>query len=101
MFGGLLRDDFPWLYEVIIEVYREVRDGDSKTAQRAIERLRRVMKSLGRGPFMEEFAGPSKEAHMLMMELPMMFDHFLHRFEARRLKGATDSEAGESDKLAE
>lgn len=100
MLGGLIRDDFPWLYEVIIEAYREVRDGDPKAAQRAIERLRRVMKSLARGPFMEEFAG-SKDAQMMMMEFPMMLDHFLHRFEARRLKGAADTEATESDKLAE
>jgi hypothetical protein len=86
MFGGLLKDDYPWLYEVLIEAYREVRDGDAKAAQRAIERLRRVTKALARGPFVEEFLGPSKEGHMIMMELPMMLDHFLHRFEARRLR---------------
>jgi hypothetical protein len=27
----------------------------------------------------------SKEAHMMMTELPMMLDHFSHRFERRRL----------------
>lgn len=90
MFGGLLKDDFPWLYEVLIEAYREVRDGDAKEAQRAIERLRRVTKALGRGPFMEELFGLSKESHMIMMELPMMLDHFLHRFEARRVKSTED-----------
>jgi TIR domain len=101
MFGALLRDDFPWLYEIISEVYREVRDGDLKAAQRAIERLRRVTKSLGRGPFMEELAGSSKDAHMLMMELPMMLDHFLLRFETRRQRGATDNAATEPDRSAE
>lgn len=75
MFGGLMRDDFPWLYEIIIEAYREMKDGDPKAAQRALERLRRVTKALGGGPFMEEFGGSSKEAHMMMMELPMMLDH--------------------------
>jgi hypothetical protein len=101
MFGGLLREDFPWLYEIIIEAYREVRDGDVRAGQKAIERLRRITKGLGRGPFMEEFAGSSKEAHMIMMELPMMLDHFLHRFEARRLKSAPDPDDIESDKLPE
>jgi hypothetical protein len=101
MFGGLLRDDFPWLYEVIIEAYREVRDGDPKAAQKAIERLRRVTKALGRGPFLEEFGGASKEAHMMMMDLPMVLDHFLHRFEARRLKGSSDTEVDETDKSEE
>jgi len=101
MFGGLLRDDFPWLYEIVIEAYREVRDGDQKAAQRAIERLRRVTKALGRGPLMEELAGPSKEAHMMMMELPMMLDHFLHRFEVRRLKGGPEADSEETDKSNE
>jgi len=98
MFGGLLRDDFPWLYEIVIEAYREVRDGDSKAAQKAIERLRRITKTLGRGPFMEEFAGGSKESMMMMMEFPMMLDHFLHRFEARRfLKSSAEGEGDETE----
>jgi hypothetical protein len=101
MFGGLLRDDFPWLYEIIIEVYREVRDGDDKDAQRAIDRLRRVTRALGRGPFMEEFIGGSKEAHMMMMEMPMMLDHFLHRFETRRLRGGSEPSKDEEDKVKE
>lgn len=98
MFGGLLRDDFPWLYEILVEVYREVRGGDSEAAQRAIHRLRRITKALGRGPFMEEFAGSSKEAHMMMMELPMMLDHFLHRFEARRMKPSDDVHSDEPER---
>jgi hypothetical protein len=102
VFGGLFRDDFPWLYEILIEAYREVRDGDAKAAQKAIERLRRVTRAMGRDPFMEEMMGPSsKEAHMMMMELPMMLDHFLHRFEKRRLKGAPESESEASEPAEE
>ena len=97
MFGGLLRDDFPWLYEIFVEAYRDVRDGDSKAAQRAIERLRRVVKHIGRGPFMEEYGGSSKEAHMMMMELPMMLDRLLHRYENRRLKGAAEDDSEEPE----
>lgn len=102
MFGALLRDDFPWLYEIIMEAYREVRDGDLRAAHRAIERLRGVAKMMRRGPFLEEFAGASEEAHMMMMELPMMLDHFLHRFEARRTRGTgemsrTDDSKGSSE----
>jgi len=93
MFGGLVRDDFPWLYEILVEAYREIRAGDAKAGQKAIERLRRVTKVMGRGPFMDEMLGDgSKEAHMMMRELPMILDHFLHRFERRRLKGASESE---------
>lgn len=84
VFGSMMRDDLPWLYELIVEVYREVRGGDVKAAQRAIERLRRMTKMLHRGPFMEEFGGGSKEVHMMIAELPSMLDHLLHRVESNR-----------------
>lgn len=101
MFGGVIREDFPWLYEVLIEAYREVRDGDPKAAQRALDRLRRLIKNLGRGPFMEELGGGSKESHMMMMELPRMLDHFLHRFELRRSKALGEGVAEDLEKLGE
>ena len=99
MFAGLFRDDFPWLYEIVMEAYREVRNGDSKAAQKVIERLHKITRAMRRGPFLDEIAGGSKEAHMMMMELPMMLDHFLHRFEARRVgnpAGIEDEESKES-----
>jgi len=101
IFAGLLRDDLPWLYEIMVEAYREMRDGDSTAAKRTMERLRRVTKAIGRGPFMEEFGGSSREAHMMMMELPRMLEHFLHRFEVRRLKSTSEGDAPESDEPAE
>jgi hypothetical protein len=93
MFAGVLRDDFPWIAEVMAEAYREIRDGDVKSAQKAIERLRRFLKSIGRREFMMEFAGPSKEAHMMAMEMPRMLDHFMHRFEMRRISSPGNNEA--------
>lgn len=78
MFAGLLRDDFPWLYEVAVETYRELRTGDHKAAHRAIERFHRTVRNLTRGPFWDELS-ISKEGHMMMMELPMMLDHMLHK----------------------
>jgi hypothetical protein len=96
MFGGLLRDDFPWLYEIIMEVYREIRSGDAKAARKAIERLHRLTRVIGRGPFMDEMMGPSKEAHMIARELPMMLDHMVHSWESRRLKSSGEAPADES-----
>jgi len=96
IFAGLLRDDFPWLYEILIEAYREIRSGDQKSAQRSIERLRQVLKRLGREPFMEAFVGSSKESHILMMEVPMMLDHFLHRLGTRYLRNSGESNSEET-----
>jgi len=101
MFAGLLRDDAPWLYEVVVEAYRAIRDGDQQEAKRTMERFRRMTKALGRGPFMEEFLGSSREAHMMMMELPQMLDRFLHRFETRRLKSAGDDDTLEPEESAD
>jgi TIR domain len=86
MIAGMVRDDVPWLAEVLTEAYREIRDGDAKSAQRAIERLRHFFKNMMGRDMMMEFMGPSEEAHMMMMEMPRMLDHLLHRFERRRLK---------------
>jgi len=41
------------------------------------------VKNIGRRDFMLDFAVPSKEAHMMAMEMPRMLDHFLPRLEAR------------------
>ncbi len=101
IFAGMVREDFPWLAEVMTEAYREIRDGDFKSGQRAIERLRRFFKSIGRREFMIELAGPSKESHIMAMEMHRALDHFIHRFERGRIKPADDDEdlaspAGES-----
>jgi hypothetical protein len=100
MFGGLLRDDFPWLYEIVMEVYREIRAGDAKAAQKAVERLHRVVRAMRRGPFMEEFVGGAKEADMMMMELPMMLDHYLNRFETRKIDSSADVDVTDSSQAA-
>ena len=88
--AGLLRDDFPWIYEVVIDAYREIRSGDPKAASIARHRLRRFTKGFRRGPMMEMFEPSSKEAHILMMELPMMLEHFLHRYEDRPAEEETE-----------
>lgn len=101
LFAGLLRDDAPWLYEVMVEAYREIRDGEPKGIKRTMERLRRMMKTFGRGPFGEEFLGSSREAHMVMMELPRMLEHVLHRFESRRQRAIAEAEPAEPETPSE
>jgi len=95
MLAGALREDLPWLAEVLVETYREMCKGDPKSSQRAIDRLRRFLKNIRRRDFMLDFMGEDKEAHMLAMEMPMMLDHFLHRFASRRLGGPSSPETDE------
>jgi len=92
MLAGMLREDLPWLAEMLAETYREVCKGDSKSSQRAIDRLRRFLKNIRRREFVMDFMGESKEAHMMAMEMPMMLDHFLHRFGSRRASGPSNAD---------
>ncbi|MGY6707548.1 MAG: toll/interleukin-1 receptor domain-containing protein [Rhizobiaceae bacterium] len=85
LMAGYLKDDFPWLAELLTESYREIRDGDPETVEKVLHRLQRSVKLLTRGPMMREFAGGSKEAMILMEELPMMLDMTLHRILERSI----------------
>jgi hypothetical protein len=95
MVAGLMRDDLPWLYELVVEVYHEIKAGDPKAAHKAVGRLRRVMKMLRRGPIMDMMMDDSKESHIIMMEFPHMLDRFLHRFE---LEGPSEDDLDETEK---
>lgn len=90
--AGLLRDDMPWLSEMLVELYREIKNGGPIEQEKAIHRARRMMKMLGRGPFMEDLAGGSKETHMMMREVPMLLERLLHRTLPRSRPSDTEEE---------
>jgi len=75
--ASMVHDEMPWLYEIILEIYRAVESGDTQEAERQIKRLHRLREKLMRGPLMEEFG--SKDMHMFMMEFPHMIEHMAHR----------------------
>ena len=72
--AGLLRNDFPWLAEIFTESYREIRDGNAESAERVLFRLTRTIKTLMRGPLMEEMSGGSKDAFVFARDLPRLVD---------------------------
>lgn len=74
--AGLLRDDFPWLTEVILEAYREAKAGNVAAARNALRSLKHVSRAMMGGPWMEELGVHPREMEMIAMELPMMLDHF-------------------------
>jgi hypothetical protein len=75
--ASMVREDMPWFYEIALEAYHAINAGDTEAAEKAGKRMNRITEIFMRGPFMEEFG--SKEAHMIMMEFPRMFEHILHR----------------------
>jgi TIR domain len=65
--ASLLRDDFPWLYELGVEAYRSSAAGNSEKARASKRRFLHAFRMLRRGPFLEEFG--DKETYMLVREI--------------------------------
>ncbi len=79
--SSLVREDFPWLYEIGAEAYRASKNGKNEEAQETLRMLRDAAKFTVKGPFMEELGISSKEMHMMMKEFPMIIDHYIDRME--------------------
>lgn len=78
--ASLVKDDFPWLYELGLEAYRTSKSGSSLELKEALRIFRDASEVTFRGPFMQEVGFVSKESHMMMREMPMVIDHYLHRY---------------------
>lgn len=78
MVFSTLRDDYPWLYELGVQLYRAVQDGNSKAIDRARKAIVDTIEMAHRGPFMHEImGGPEDEEAMMMLH---HFAHSLDRF---------------------
>jgi len=104
MFAGLVRDEMPWLSEVLTETYRELKHANREEAEKISLRLRRVMKSMTRGRMAESMMRGSKSSHMLAMELPHMVERIIDRnIDYRKISDRPhdDEEAVSLDEIAD
>lgn len=72
MIASMVRDDIPFLYEVLVEIYRAVKSDDS----RAIEQALMGLEFVTHGPFREEFGVHNKDTHIIMREV----EHIIQRY---------------------
>jgi hypothetical protein len=86
MISGIVREDFPWLAEILTETYREVQKGDIFYIDAAFDRLRSLIKRMRHSPMFELMGGSSKEQHMMFEELPMLVDMTLNRLRDRKVR---------------
>lgn len=84
MIAGLLRDDFPWLAEILVESYREIKNASPAEVDQIVGRLLHVVKTMTRHPLMREWGINSKDSMMLVEELPMLLDMTLHNLIERK-----------------
>lgn len=99
--AGALREDFPWMSEILTEAYREISRGNPRSLGRLMERVHRLTRMMMRGPFLEEMGGGSKEQHMLIMELPMFLERYLGRIDMGRasaIERANNKQTGNDSK---
>jgi hypothetical protein len=79
--ASIVREDFPWLYEIGVEAYRTAKAGDHDETMEALKQFQNAAEITMRGPFMDEFGTGSKETHMMMREFPMAIDHYIQRLD--------------------
>jgi hypothetical protein len=79
--ASLVRDDFPWLYEIALEAYRATKGRSIACARDALRTFRDATEMTLRGPF-AELGIIDKESHMHIRELPMIIDHFVDQVES-------------------
>jgi hypothetical protein len=76
--AGMIRDEVPWLYELMMEVYRALRSDDRQVVKDEIDRLERISEISLRGPWME-YVADTAQARMLIVEVPQMLKYALER----------------------
>lgn len=80
--ASYVRDDLPWLYELVMEIYRAIVRGSPEEVDRVQSALMRALTSRSRHKMAEDIArhGGSRELGDFLEELPMMLDSALrHR----------------------
>jgi hypothetical protein len=82
--AGFIRDDYPWLAELLTESYRELKNGNGEEIELSLSRLRRTVSMLTHHPLIRELS-VSKESMMFAEELPMILDMTLNRYASRKM----------------
>lgn len=77
--AGFVRDEFPWLAELLNETYREIRDGTKDEGMQSLSRLRHVVRHTMHQPLIRELGGGSKDNIMMIEEVSLMLEMFLSR----------------------
>ena len=84
MIAGLVRDTMPWLSEVLVEGYRDLKSATPQEVHDIGHRLMKVVKLSTRGPLAERMMDDSKGSYMLVREIPHLIDRaIISRIDAR------------------
>jgi hypothetical protein len=90
----MLREDYPWLYEIGMEAYRTAKRGRGAETHRSMRRFMRAAEMTMRGPLSEEFGGDPRMMHMMMREI----EHMIMREDAAGDGGKDEAAAPDETK---
>jgi hypothetical protein len=75
MIGGLLRDELPWVSEVMVETYHGIEDGNPQSLRKGIEQLKKIVDTTDELLEARKLIGAPMIATDLMRDLPTIFRH--------------------------
>lgn len=88
MMISFIKEDFPWLYEIGIETYRQLKSSKSRIEKRKlIESFSRALEMFNH-PIMREFYGKSDDLYILSKDI----HHFILRYLDRYLNAETSAQ---------
>jgi hypothetical protein len=78
---SMLREDFPWLYELGLELYRAMQRGDEKEIDRAQLAFRGATEAISHGPMLFDMLGgpENEESFMFLRHLSHDLERFMRR----------------------
>ncbi|HMH17189.1 MAG TPA: hypothetical protein VK572_03475, partial [Burkholderiales bacterium] len=91
MMFSMLRDDYPWLYELGLHLYRAIESENPKAIERARRTIENTIKITLHGPMGEMMGGPGDDESMMMLHhLVRSMDRYI-RIPKRAGKGEAKS----------
>jgi hypothetical protein len=73
---SMLREEFPWLYELAVQMYRAIEAGDPVKIERARKTLQNTIEITTHGPFLHEMLGGPEDDEALFF-----LHHFVHEID--------------------
>ncbi len=98
MIASLLREDFPWLYEIGSDAYKSAKNGNAgERAKEAIRRFRDATDYTLNGPFRREMGISTRDLKMWMGDLPKLIDDHLIQLQRNPAKTKSKSQTKKAD----
>lgn len=96
--AGFVRDQMPWLAEVLVEAHRELKTAGPEEAREIGHQLLHMVKLTFRSKWADRMMTNSKTSQILMMEMPILLDRAISmRFERNHFANTEEHDYDNTD----